>query len=159
MVKIGTTQAQKKLFFKLNQTRRKLQNLTGDDDTSMIAGELEVTDTEVEEMTARLSIRDSSIDVELFEGEDYTLLDRLADDRSNQEDLLLEKEEDSLRSQLIQSAMTTLNDREKKIVRERILADDSRTLQEIADELKISRERVRQIEQNALRKLKDQLAA
>ena len=159
LVKIGTTQAQKKLFFKLNQTRRKLQNLTGDDDTSMIAGELEVTDTEVEEMTARLSIRDSSIDVELFEGEDYTLLDRLADDRSNQEDLLLEKEEDSLRSQLIQSAMTTLNDREKKIVRERILADDSRTLQEIADELKISRERVRQIEQNALRKLKDQLAA
>ena len=79
--------------------------------------------------------------------------------RDRSQNLLLEKEEDSLRSQLIQSAMTTLNDREKKIVRERILADDSRTLQEIADELKISRERVRQIEQNALRKLKDQLAA
>ncbi len=160
LVKIGTTQAQKKLFFKLNQTRKKLHNLTGTDDTRAIAGELEVTDSEVEEMTARLAMRDSSIDVELYEGEDYTLLDRLVDERASQEDLLLEKEEDSLRSQQVRSALLeALNDREQKIIRERILADDSRTLQEIAEELKISRERVRQIEQNALRKLKERLAA
>jgi RNA polymerase sigma-32 factor len=154
MVKIGTTQAQKKLFFKLNQTRKKLQNLGETVDTAEIASELDVRDSEVEEMTARMASRDTSIDVELFAGEDYTLADRLVDDRQNQEELLLQKEDSILKADSVHKALQNLNDRERKIISERILAEDSRTLQEIAGELGISRERVRQIEENALRKLK-----
>lgn len=159
LVKIGTTQAQKKLFFKLNQTRRKLQNLTGVEDPQAIAAELEVSDTDIDEMTSRLTGRDTSIDVELFEGQDYTLLDRLVDERDNQEDLLLEHEEMNLRSEKVRAAMESLKDRETKIITERILAEEPRTLQEIADELGISRERVRQIEQNALHKIRTRLDA
>ncbi len=157
LVKIGTTQAQKKLFFKLNQTRKKIRQLTGSDDHRTVAAELDVNDSDVEEMAARMSARDASLDVELYEGDDYTLADRLADERRNQEELLLEKEAETLRTRRVRTALQRLNERERKIIVERILADSARTLQEISEELGISRERVRQIEQNALRKLREEL--
>ncbi|PLX76388.1 MAG: RNA polymerase sigma factor RpoH [Desulfuromonas sp.] len=159
LVKIGTTQAQKKLFFKLNQTKKVLRNLTGNEDTEAIAAELDVDDDVVEEMTVRMSGRDSSLDVELFEGDDYSLGDSLADDRSSQEELLLEKEEQTLQSRQVRSALEILNEREQEIIRDRILADEPQTLQVLAERFDISRERVRQIEQNALRKLKERLAS
>jgi len=155
LVKIGTTQAQKKLFFKLNQTRKKLKNLTGVDDPTAIASELEVSNREVEEMSVRMSGRDASLDVELFTDNEYTLGDSLADDRSSQEELLLEKEENEIRNRQISNAMRQLNEREQRIIGERILTEETRTLQNLAEELGVSRERVRQIEQNALRKLKE----
>jgi len=158
LVKIGTTQAQKRLFFKLNQTRKKLLNLDGSAAIDDIASELDVSDSDVEEMAARMATRDASLDVELFEGEDYTLADRLVDERQNQEELLLQKEEKKLQSSTVQQALVVLNERERKIVAQRILADEARTLQELAEEMGISRERVRQLEQNALRKMKLQLA-
>lgn len=158
LVKLGTTQAQKKLFFKLKQTRAALRNLTGGEPTEEIARELAVRDGEVEEMTQRLSGRDTSLNLELSPGEDYTLLDILADDRENQEEQLLQSEEDRLLSDRVQSALGELNERERKIVRERILNDAPRTLQELADDYGISRERVRQLEKNALNKLRASLA-
>jgi len=154
LVKIGTTQAQKKLFFKLNQTRNAIRRLTGGEDTGEIARELEVRDDEVEEMARRMAARDASLDLELIEGEDYTLMDSLADDRENQEDRLLLKEEDRILSRQVAAALRKLNDREKRIIQERILHDQPRTLQELANEFGISRERVRQLEKNALAKLK-----
>jgi len=155
LVKIGTTQAQKKLFFKLNQTRKKLKQLTGSDTNQLVASELNLRENDVAEMSVRMMARDASIDVELFEGNDYTLGDSLADERSSQEDLLLEKEQSDLLSRQVRTAMQSLNEREQKIIRERILNEENRTLQDLADDLGVSRERVRQIEQNALRKLKE----
>jgi RNA polymerase sigma-32 factor len=153
LVKIGTTQAQKKLFFKLNQTRNAIRRLTGGEDTGEIARELEVRDDEVEEMARRMA-RDSSLDLELNEGENYTLMDSLADDRENQEDQLLLKEEDRILTGRVAAALQKLNDRERRIVQDRILQDHPRTLQELADDYGISRERIRQLEKNALAKLK-----
>lgn len=154
LVKIGTTQAQKKLFFKLSQTRNALRNLTGDADAAEIARQLDVRDSDVEEMTMRMGGRDQSIDLELVEGEGYTLSDSLADTRASQEELVAEQQEQSLLNAQVQSAMQRLNERERHIVEQRILADEPQTLQELADHYSISRERVRQLEKNALQKLK-----
>ncbi len=153
LVKIGTTQAQKKLFFKLNQTRSAILRLTGREETSAIAQELEVRDEEVEEMALRMAGRDASLDLELTEGEDFSLMDTLADDRDNQEELLLQHEQNQLLTSEVQGAMGRLNDRERRIIGERILSDNPKTLQDLADDYGISRERVRQLEKAALHKL------
>lgn len=154
LVKIGTTQMQKKLFFKLAQTRRELRNLTGSEQIEDIARELEVSENAVVEMSQRMGSRDTSLDIQLAEGEDYTLLNTLADKRINQEELLLAEEEQHLNTQRTSTALRTLNPRERHIIEQRILAESPSTLQILADELGISRERVRQIEQHALRKLR-----
>ncbi|MDW7646248.1 MAG: RNA polymerase sigma factor RpoH [Desulfuromonadales bacterium] len=154
LVKIGTTQAQKKLFFKLNQTRAALHKLAGREKTREIARELAVRDADVEEMALRMSARDTSLDLELVEGDDYTLMDSLADERASQEELLLQKEEQSQLSYQTQRALASLNEREKRIIEARILTDSPKTLQDLADEYGISRERVRQLEKNALNKIK-----
>ena len=158
LVKIGTTQAQKKLFFKLNQTRAALHKLAGREKTREIARELDVRDADVEEMALRMSARDTSLDLELVEGDDYTLMDSLADERASQEELLLQKEEQSQLSSQTQRALASLNEREKRIIEARILTDSPKTLQDLADEYGISRERVRQLEKNALNKIKPLLS-
>jgi len=157
LVKIGTTQAQKKLFFKLKQTKAALLRLTGREDETEIADQLDVRTNEVAEMTARLRSRDASLDLELVEGDDYTLLSTLADERENQEEMLAEKQQQDVARELAGKALATLNAREQEIIRARILADDQTTLQELADRFGISRERVRQLEQNALKKMKGAL--
>lgn len=157
LVKIGTTQAQKKLFFKLNQARHTLLRLTGEEDPAELARELTVRDEEVEEMAQRMAGRDASLDLELTEGEGYSLLDSLADQRADQETLLLEKEHEQGLSRRVQRALAELNDRERRIVHDRILADQPRTLQDLADDYGISRERIRQLEKNALNKLRGTL--
>jgi len=154
LVKIGTTQTQKKLFFKLNQARDAVKRLTGGEEPEEIARELAVRDHEVEEMALRLSARDTSLDLELNEGEDYTLMHTLADDRESQEQLLLKKEENRIVNAHVRKALKKLNQREQRIVQDRILADHPRTLQELADDYGISRERVRQLEKNALTKIR-----
>ena len=160
LVKIGTTQAQKRLFFKLGQAREAIRRLTGgEDDLHEVAQQLQVRDDEVEEMTLRMGGRDASLDLELNEGSDYSLMDTLADERDNQETLLLQHEEQSLLSNRVQLALDRLNEREQRIIHDRILSDQPRTLQELADDYGISRERIRQLEKNALDKLKGALAA
>ncbi len=158
LVKIGTTQAQKKLFFKLNQTRNTLQRISGGGKSEEIARELEVRDEDVEEMALRMSARDASLDLELIEGDDYTLMDTLADERANQEELLLQHEEESQRTHQVRKAMEHLNDRERQIISDRILAETPKTLQDLADTYGVSRERIRQLEKNALNKLKANMA-
>jgi len=158
LVKIGTTQAQKKLFFKLGQARAALRGETGTEDPAEIARHLSVTDREVEEMALRMGGRDASLDIELTEGSGFTLLDSLADMRDNQEKKLVLAEEERQLTTDVRKALNRLNPRERKIVRDRILLDEPRTLQELADEFGISRERVRQLEKNALKKLEGCLA-
>lgn len=160
LVKIGTTQAQKRLFFKLGQAREAIRRLTdGEDDLHEVAHQLHVRDEDVEEMALRMGGRDASLDLELSEGSDYSLMDTLADERDNQEALLLQHEERSLLSSRVQQALGRLNEREQRIIHDRILSEQPRTLQELADDYGISRERIRQLEKNALDKLKGALAA
>lgn len=154
MVKIGTTQAQRKLFFKLGQTRRALQNMNDSEDFAEIANELDVNQAVVTEMTQRMGQRDTSLDVQLTEEGDFTLMDTLADESANQEDLLIDKQGHANLSVQIHDALNTINRRERYIVEQRLLNESPRTLQDLADEFGISRERVRQIEQKALKKLK-----
>lgn len=159
LVKIGTTQMQKKLFFKLAQTRNALLNQTGSEDIEDIARELDVNQEIVVEMSQRMGRRDASLDVELTEGEGYTLLHTLPDKADNQETLLLANEERRLNAERTQAALSILNPRERSIITQRILADPPATLQDIADEYGVSRERIRQIEQNALQKLRKAMTA
>ncbi|GAB4175174.1 MAG: RNA polymerase sigma factor RpoH [Geothermobacteraceae bacterium] len=155
LVKIGTTQAQKKLFFKLNQTREAIRRLTGGTETVDIAAELDVDPEVVDEMTMRLNRRDASLDVQLVEGDDYTLMDTLADDRQDQETLLAERQEEDLRRRAIDEALASLKERERDIIQNRLLREEPLTLQDLADRYGISRERVRQVEQNALKKIRE----
>lgn len=159
LVKIGTTQAQKKLFFKLNQARKTIQRLTGGEDTQAIALELNVRDKEVEGMSLRMAGRDASLDATLIQGEGGSLLDSLPDERENQEDLLINNQEKELMALRVHDAMRHLNERERRIVEERILSDEPSTLQALADDYGISRERIRQLEKKALEKIRKALTS
>ncbi len=158
LVKIGTTQAQKKLFFKLNQARNSLRHLAGPEATQALADQLEVRDEEIEEMALRLGHRDTSLDLELVEGEGFTLLDTLADERDNQETLLVQRQKSRLDRHQVRQALAVLSPRERRIVQDRFIREEQRTLQELAEDYGVSRERIRQIEKAALDKLRQQLA-
>jgi RNA polymerase sigma-32 factor len=157
LVKIGTTQAQKKLFFKFKQTQAALLRLTGKEDRDELARELDVRNQEVEEMAQRLAARDASLNVELVEGEGFSLLETLTDGADDQETCLIEKERQILLTSQVQTALSRLNERERQIIHDRILSDSPKTLKDLADNYGISRERVRQLEKNALLKLKGNL--
>jgi RNA polymerase sigma-32 factor len=157
MLKIGTTQAQRKLFFKLNQVKNAIRSVTGDDDLGATATTLNVTTTEVEEMGQRLA-GDFSLDSAITDRDGLTLLDTLRDERQNQEELLAQAQESTLLKQGVARAVERLNDKERYIITHRVTADEPLTLQEIADHFGISRERVRQIEEGALAKLRATLS-
>jgi len=159
LVKIGTTQARKKLFFKLRQTREAMLKMGIEPDHAEIARELNVTPEEVDEMSVRLGGRDSSLDGLLTPDSSTSHLDNLMDECCNQEEQLIEQESEALTRHHIDSALSHLNDREQHIVRSRILDDNKETLQELADHYGISKERVRQLEKRALEKLKSALEA
>ncbi|PLX97781.1 MAG: RNA polymerase sigma factor RpoH [Desulfuromonas sp.] len=159
LVKIGTTQAQKKLFFKLKQTREALKKLGADPDHEAIADQLNVTEAEVDEMSLRLGGRDSSLDCEIAPDSTTSHLDNLVAEHDNQEQYLIKREDENLTRRHIRSALNQLNEREQHIVRSRILDEDKTTLQDLAEQYGISKERVRQLEKRALEKLKDALIA
>jgi RNA polymerase sigma-32 factor len=157
LLKIGTTQAQRKLFFKLNQARKAITNMTGEEDLHATALSLDVKESEVNEMSQRM-LGEFSLDAESSDGEGHTMLESLADDRQNQEELLSDIEESGQLQREIATALMSLNEKERYVIEQRVTADTPLTLQEIADHFRISRERVRQIEEGALRKMKTLLA-
>jgi RNA polymerase sigma-32 factor len=155
LVKIGTTQAQKKLFYGLHKTQEALRKLTGSDsDTLEVSRKLQVPDHEVVEMEQRLK-GEVSINNELFESDGLTILDTIADSRMNQEDLLGEYQQEQVLRNTVTHAMQELNEKERYVVEHRIMADNPATLQDIGDRFSISRERVRQIEERTLTKLRN----
>jgi RNA polymerase sigma-32 factor len=157
LLKIGTTQAQRKLFFKLNQARNAIKNMTGGgEDLQATALSLDVKESEVLEMDQRMR-GDFSLDAEVFSGEGMTLLESLADDRQNQEELLVEAQQSAILEKEVAAALTGLNEKERYVIEQRVSAETPLTLQEIADHFSISRERVRQIEEGALKKMKQAL--
>lgn len=157
LLKIGTTQAQRKLFFKLRQAKNAIARM-GDngDDTCSAAQSLDVTEQQFSEMEQRMR-GDSSLNAEIPGSDGITALETLADDRMNQEELLSQFQENKQLQQTVADVVKSLNEKERFIIEHRITADEPLTLQEIASHFSISRERVRQIEEGALRKTKQAL--
>ena len=158
LVKMGTTAAQKKLFFNLRKAKSQIEAFQdGDlrpDQVSAIATKLGVLDSEVISMNRRLSGPDASLNAPLRSDSESEWQDWLADDNQvSQETVVAENEEKSLRMGLLQEAMVELTDRERHILTERRLKDDPTTLEDLASQYGVSRERVRQIEVRAFEKL------
>jgi RNA polymerase sigma-32 factor len=157
LLKIGTTQAQKKLFFKLNQAKSAIRSMLGHDNLQEAALVLDVKESEVIEMDQRMR-GECSLDAEIEAGEGYTMLESLPDERLNQEELLGDHQEAVVLHRNVGKALEQLNEKERYIIEHRVTAEEPRTLQDIAEHFAISRERVRQIEEGALKKLKNLLA-
>jgi RNA polymerase sigma-32 factor len=164
LVKMGTTAAQKKLFFNLRKAKSEISALEEGDlrpeQVSQIATKLGVLDSEVISMNRRLSGPDASLNAPLRADSENEWQDWLEDkEQVSQETRLAEDEERSLRMGLLQVAMTELTDRERHILTERRLKDEPTTLETLAAEYGVSRERVRQIEVRAFEKLQRAMRA
>lgn len=157
LVKVGTTQAQRKLFYKLRSTKNQLElgdgNLSSED-YKELADKLNVSNEAVIEMDKRMGGKDFSLDAEIKGDTDLSHMDFLADDDVNQEDLITKVEEDKRVKSGMGAALKVLKDRERFIIENRILTDKPLTLEELGEKYNISRERVRQIETAALKKMK-----
>ena len=157
LVKMGTTANQKKLFFNLRKAKSKISALEeGDlkpDQVKLIAKRLGVTEQDVVDMNRRLG-GDASLNAPIRDdGEAGEWMDWLVDNSPNQEKIMADNEESSNRHQALIAALDVLNDREKRIFQARRLADDPITLEDLATEFGVSRERVRQIEVRAFEKV------
>jgi RNA polymerase sigma-32 factor len=164
LVKMGTTAAQKKLFFNLRKAKSEIAALQeGDlrpDQVSQIATKLGVLDEEVISMNRRLSGGDASLNSPLRADSESEWQDWLVDeDTPSQESIVAETQEKTIRMELLEAAMTELTDRERHILTERRLKDEPTTLEELASEYGVSRERVRQIEVRAFEKLQKSMRA
>jgi RNA polymerase sigma-32 factor len=159
LVKIGTTQAQKKLFYKIGKIRKALES-DGENEKKyeLLAHDLDVAKEDIIEMEQRMAARDLSLDAPFDEGQELTHLDLLKEDSPNQEEALAQEEEKKIREHEVQNAMKRLSEKEVYVIQNRIMAEDPLTLQQIGDHLKLSRERVRQIEGEALKKLKKEFS-
>jgi RNA polymerase sigma-32 factor len=155
LVKIGTTQAQRKLFFKLNQAKKRLKGLSQKNpEFGEIAESLGVRESDIEEMDLRLSNRDLSLDSYISEDGESTHMDFLTYEGEDQEMSLIKKEEMDLVKRNIAGALANLNEKETYIIKNRVMTDNPKTLQEIGNKYNITRERARQIEKQALKKLR-----
>jgi RNA polymerase sigma-32 factor len=154
MVKIGTTQAQRKLFFNLQKEKEKLEAEGLTPGPKLLAQRLNVKEDEIVEMEQRLASRDLSVDVPLGESDEATLLHFLPDDKQSPEEQFAETQYQQLLRDKMESFAETLKDKELVIYRERLLNEDPVTLREIGEKYGISRERVRQIEERVKKKLK-----
>ncbi|OQW47652.1 MAG: RNA polymerase subunit sigma-70 [Proteobacteria bacterium SG_bin6] len=158
LVKMGTTAAQKKLFFNLRRMKAKLDAFEDGDlrpeDLAKIATDLGVTEAEVTSMNRRMALGgDTSLNVPMREDGEGQWQDWLADDSPLQDERVAEAQEADVRHDMLVSAMSALNDRERHILTERRLTDDPKTLEELSQVYGVSRERVRQIEVRAFEKL------
>ena len=154
LVKIGTTHAQRKLFYGLCKAKEKLYQMTGHDpDIAGTAHMLQVSDQDVTDMEQRMK-GEVSLDNHIGESDDIAILETIADERMNQEELLGTYQQEHALKLLVIKALEGLNEKERYIIENRVTSDDPLTLQDIADHFQISRERIRQIEERALTKLR-----
>jgi RNA polymerase sigma-32 factor len=163
LVKMGTTAAQKKLFFNLRRTKSQLQALEEGDlkpeHVKAIARKLGVSEDDVVSMNRRLG-GDASLNAPLrADSEAGEWQDWLVDDTPNQEDRLVEDEEMKRRRSYLTSAMAVLNDRERRVFEARRLAEEPLTLEQLSEEFGVSRERIRQIEVRAFEKVQKAVTA
>ncbi|MBB3692557.1 RNA polymerase sigma factor RpoH [Sphingomonas sp. BK580] len=158
LVKMGTTAAQKKLFFNLRRMKARLDAFEDGDlrpeDVQKIATDLGVTEADVVSMNRRMAMGgDTSLNVSMREDGEGQWQDWLQDDAPLQDKVVADQQEADVRHDMLVSAMSDLNDREKHILTERRLTDDPKTLEELSQVYGVSRERVRQIEVRAFEKL------
>ncbi|TGN60955.1 RNA polymerase sigma factor RpoH [Paracoccus liaowanqingii] len=164
LVKMGTTSAQKKLFFNLRKAKSKIGALEEGDlrpeNVAQIATELNVTEKEVVDMNRRLSGGDASLNAQVGSGDGESAAqwqDWLEDTDANQAEAYAETEELDTRRRMLVAAMDVLNEREKDILMERRLRDDPMTLEDLSTRYSVSRERIRQIEVRAFEKLQERM--
>jgi len=161
LVKLGTTQAQRKLFYKLRGTQAQIARLQGAEadlsfraDPSKVATALGVSVEDVVEMDQRLGGRDFSLDQQVTDDSRQTYLERLVDSEELQDETVANDEQHARLKARVDQALSTLNEKERYIVEKRLMADEPLTLREIGEKFKISRERARQIEANVMKKVK-----
>ena len=161
LVKMGTTAAQKKLFFNLRKAKNKIDAIEEGDMTpahvEKIADQLGVSQAEVVNMNRRLAGPDSSLNAPLRSDSESEWQDWLADDAIDQETRIAERQEMGERHDLLTGALGELTEREREIIQARRLQDDPATLEELSRKYGVSRERVRQIEVRAFEKLQTQM--
>ncbi len=160
IVRTGTTAAQKALFFNLRRLRRKLAGSDGqltESGRATIAQTLRVSVKDVAQMDSRLSGGDSSLNAPLHSEQTQEAQDFLVDDRPGPEMLVMTQHDQRQRQQWLRQAMATLDGRERQIILRRKLDDDGVTLEDLGQEMGVSKERVRQLENRALGKLKSEL--
>ena len=159
MVKIGTTQTQRKLFYNLNKERQRLTNMGFDPTTSALSESLNVSEAEIEQMDQRLSRQDMSLDISLGDDTEATRLDFLPALGPGIEEILSSNQISALLLENLKTIAPNLSDKEQAILNERLLSDSPVTLREIGDRFGVTRERVRQIESRLLEKLREHLSA
>jgi RNA polymerase sigma-32 factor len=157
MVKIGTTQAQRKLFFNLQKEKEKIEAEGLTPGPKLLAQRLHVKEDEVVEMEQRLGSRDLSVDVPIGDDDEATLLNFLQDNKQSPEEQFADAQYRELLRLKMEQFAKNLKDKELVIYRERLLTEDPVTLREIGEKYGISRERVRQIEERVKKKLKTYL--
>ncbi len=155
LVKIGTTQGQRKLFFKLKKEKQKLIDQGFDPKTKLLSQRLGVSEKEIVDMDQRLDGWDVSLDAPLKEDSDTERIEFLNIETESTEDRVAKKEMENLLHNKIAEFRKKLNKRELEIFEQRIFSDSPVTLQEIGDRYKISRERVRQVEKAIVKKMRD----
>ena len=167
LVKLGTTQAQRKIFFRLRAARAKLEQQAAGNGTELtptqrlddLATELGVDSADVMEMELRLAARDFSLDAEVGDDSAETHVSLLPAPEQDQEAGLAQREVRALLKKDVSQALDTLSDKERQIVEERLMADEAPTLREMGERWGVSRERARQIEASAMKKIKGFLTA
>ena len=160
MVKIGTTQAQRKLFFNLRKEKEKLEQMGFAPDHKLLAARLDVTEKEVIEMDRRLAGGDMSLDIPVSRDEEggQTRMDMLSSEHASRPDVAAEAGQiQGMLREKLQAFGATLKGREKEIFDDRLLTDEPVTLQELGDRFGVSRERTRQLEKRLVGRLRTYL--
>lgn len=166
LVKIGTTVAQKKLFFNLHKIKKRLNQNTSDldnkalapDQVKKIAHDLNVSEKEVVEMDSRLQNSDTSLNNLIGDEENGDeMSSRIPTTEEDQEQIAIKHQEKSRNEDLLRAAFAVLNEREKDILIKRQMSEVTMTLEELSKTYKISRERIRQLEANAMAKIKKEI--
>ena len=157
LVKIGTRAAQKKLFYNLARIKARLglyeNKDLAPDEVKTIAAELVVEEDDVKEMNMRLG-GDTSLNLSVADEDESEKIDFLVDKTQNIEASLANKQEAVYKAKILQSCLSQLKEREQYIIKNRMLVDNPKTLEELGEELNVSRERIRQIEKSAFDRLK-----
>ncbi|MBP7527767.1 MAG: RNA polymerase factor sigma-32 [Syntrophorhabdaceae bacterium] len=154
LVKVGTTQSQRKLFYRLNKEKQKLEALGMFPAPALLASNLDVKEEEIEEMQKRLAFTDVSLDSPIHDESDDTIMDMIKGG-DDVEEVVSGKEKREILSRRVKEFKKDLNDKEIFIFEQRIMAEEPLTLQEIGQQFKISRERARQIENRVIKKFKE----
>lgn len=160
LVKIGTNQRERKLFYKIGKIRDASRGLNAADSArglETLARELKVTEKAIKEFEQRMAAKDNSLDSLKNRDSDTDFVSHLVYDSPNQEDHLSETEEIGILKHRVKQAMNTLSSKEQYVIENRILAEHRHTLREIGDRMNLSKERVRQIEAEALKNLREEL--